>query len=236
MIGVQVATLAGEHDKHRRPDAGLRDVVNLHVVFPVQRFDKSIQLARGDAARSGFVGFLDQREQSVRACALLRRNKYDLRVLHELQMVADLFQKFLFVRFGDRVPFVDAQDHGASFFVRVAGDRRVERKEPLRSVEYQNRHVRHPQMPARHHDAQLFGHQFRLALATDARRIDENIIRSVVRHGFVHRIARGSGDGRDNRALHPGERIEQRGFPYIRSSDDRHLDGTHHLGSFFRLF
>jgi hypothetical protein len=42
-------------------------------------------------------------------------------------------------------------------------------------------------------------------------------------HHFVHRIAGGAGDGRDDGAAGAGERVEQRGFAHVGAADDGDL-------------
>src|ERR1035441_10800945 len=69
--------------------------------------------------------------------------------------------------------------------------------------------MRHADVAARHDDAHLLRHIARLALAADARRVDEDILRALVHHGLVDGIARGSGDGRNDGPLFTGERVER---------------------------
>ena len=63
-----------------------------------------------------------------------------------------------------------------------------------------------------------------LALAADARRVDEDILRALMHDRLVHRVARGAGDRRNDGPLLAGERVQQRRFADVRPADDRHLD------------
>ena len=85
--------------------------------------------------------------------------------------------------------------------MRVAGDGGVEAQHALGGVQHQQHHVRHADVAAGHHDAQLLRHQLRLALAPDAGGVDENVRHAVYHHLFVHRVARGAGDGRNDGAI-----------------------------------
>ena len=63
-----------------------------------------------------------------------------------------------------------------------------------------------------------------LAFAAYAGRVDEHILHAVADHPFVHRVAGGSGDGRNDGALLAGERVEQRRFAHVGAADDGHFD------------
>ena len=58
----------------------------------------------------------------------------------------------------------------------VAGDGGIAAHHALGGVQHQQHHVRHADVPARHDDAQLLRHLVRLALAADARRVDEDVL------------------------------------------------------------
>ena len=60
---------------------------------------------------------------------------------------------------------------------------------------------------ARHHDGELLGHQLGLALAADSGGVDEAVGLAVPLDEFVDRIASGSGNGGNDGASGPGERI-----------------------------
>ena len=64
-------------------------------------------------------------------------------------------------------------------------------------------------MPARHDDAQFLRHLVRLALAANARRIDEDELDAFVLDRFVDGIARGACDRRDDGAFLADQRIQQ---------------------------
>ena len=64
----------------------------------------------------------------------------------------------------DLVPLVDADDQPASAFVRVAGDGGIEPDHALGGIQHQQHHVRHADVAARHHDAQLLRHRLVLPL------------------------------------------------------------------------
>ena len=48
---------------------------------------------------------------------------------------------------------------------------------------------------------------------------------------FVHGVAGGAGDGRNDGALLPGEGVEQGRFAHVGAADDGHLDGLSAAGS-----
>ena len=79
--------------------------------------------------------------------------------------------------------------------VRIAADGGVGRGDSFRRIEDQQSHVRGFQMTPRHHDADLFGHQMRLALAPDAGRIDKPELVAFELDDFIDGIAGGSGNG-----------------------------------------
>ena len=105
------------------------------------------------------------------------------------------------VRFGGhQVPFVDDDDHRAPALVRIAGDGGITGGHAFDRVDDHQRHVGGFQMLARHHDGKLLGHQFGLALAADSGGVDEAVGLAVVLDQFVDRIARGSGNRRNDGA------------------------------------
>ncbi len=85
--------------------------------------------------------------------------------------------------------------------MRVPGNGGVEPEHAFARVHHDDHHVRHADIPARHHDAQLLRHQLRLALAPDARGVDENVLRAVALHRFIDRIARRARNRRNDGAL-----------------------------------
>ena len=56
----------GEQNKSRRPDGGLRDVVDLNRRFDVQGLDETVQLSGCHSFRGGIEDGTDQREQLLR--------------------------------------------------------------------------------------------------------------------------------------------------------------------------
>ena len=94
------------------------------------------------------------------------------------------------------------------------------RRHSLGRVDDQQGYVRGFQVAAGHDHAQLLGHQVRLALAANAGRIDEAKLRALELDHFVHGIAGGPGDGRDNGAGGSGESVEQRGLADVGTADD----------------
>ena len=85
--------------------------------------------------------------------------------------------------------------------------------------------MRHSDVAARHHDAELLRHRVRLPLAADAGGIDEGELDAVAGDGLVDGVARGAGDGRDDGALLSGESVEEGRFAHVRTADDGDLDG-----------
>ena len=92
---------------------------------------------------------------------------------------------------------------------------RVKAEHALGRIQHENGDMRHPQVSPGHHDAQLFGHQLRLALASDTSRVDENEVRSAAFDLFVDRVARGARDGGNNGALFSQKGVEQNGAETI---------------------
>src|ERR1035437_1064578 len=188
---------------------------------------EAVEFAGGDAPRSRVVYLANQLEQLAHSRALLGRKKHDGRVVQKLELVADELFELVFLLPGlalHLVPLVDTDDERAPALMGVAGDGGVERHNALGAVQHEQHDMRHADVAALHDDAHLLRHVARLALAADARRVDQDILRALVDHGLVHRIARGSGDGRNNRPLFTGERVEQGRFAHIRPADDGHLD------------
>src|SRR5271167_128545 len=82
-------------------------------------------------------------------------------------------------RSGDQVPLVDDDDDGAPALVGVSGDGGIAAGDAFSGVDEDERYVGCFKMLARHHDRKFFGHQFGLALAADASRVDEAIDHAV---------------------------------------------------------
>ena len=125
------------------------------------------------------------------------------------------------VLFGERVPLVDGDDDGAPGLDRVARDVRVERRHAFDRVHHDDRHVRPLQTPPRHHDRELLGHLCGLALAPDARRVNEAETLAVTLQERVNGVARRARDGRDDDALLADEPVQERRLPRVRSPDNR---------------
>ncbi len=124
----------------------------------------------------------------------------------------------------DQVPLVDDDDQRPPAFVSVSGNGGVAGGNAFGRVHHQQRDVGSFRVLARHHDRELFGHQLGLALAADARGIDEAIGLAVAFDHFIHRVARGARDGGYDGAIGRSERVQQRGLPYVRPPDDGDLE------------
>ena len=93
--------------------------------------------------------------------------------------------------------------------MRVTGDGGIAGGDAFDRVDHNHRNVGGFQMFARHHNGQLLGHQFGLALAANAGGIDEAVLLAVAFEDLVDRIARGTGNRRDNRTTSAGQRVQQ---------------------------
>ena len=101
-----------------------------------------------------------------------------------------------------RVPLVDADDERSAFFVRIAGDRRVVADDPFGRIDDQKDDVRHPDMtraPSRRSASP--SSRCVLPLRRMPGGIDEVYSTLSSNHRFVHRVARGARDRRDDGAL-----------------------------------
>ena len=107
--------------------------------------------------------------------------------------------------------------------MRVAGDGGVERADAFGRVDHEQRDVGVFEMLARHDDGKLLGHQVRLALAANARRVDKAKTLPVALDDLVDRIASGAGDRRDDRARGSRELIQQRRLADVGMADDGDL-------------
>src|SRR5579883_555334 len=223
---MQGATPIGERDKFRRPDGRLGHVVDL-ALLKAQLFDEAVELAGWNAPRGRFVDLADERKQALDAGAGFGGEERHRGVLQKLELVADLALELIpflpFVSFYF-IPFIDADDDAAAAFVSVARDGGIEADDALGGIEHQQHHVGHADVPAGHDHAQLFGHGFGLALAADARGVDEDVLDAVACDGFIHGIAGGSGDGGDDGPLGAGERVEQGRFADVGAANDRDLN------------
>ena len=102
----------------------------------------------------------------------------------------------------------------------VAADVGVERGDAFGGVEDEERDVGGFEVSASHDDGQLLGHEMRLALAPDSGSVNEAELCTLKLDDFVHRIASGSGDGRDDGAGGAGEGVEQRGLAHVGAAND----------------
>src|ERR1022692_3296575 len=159
--------------------------------------------------------------------AVFSREKHDRRVIEKLELVADPLFEFIPILAGLAlylVPLFDADDERAPALVGITGDGGVQRDDAFGSVQHEEDDVGHADVAARHDDAHLLRHVAGFSLAADARRVDEDILRTLVDHGLVHRIAGSAGHGRHNGPLFAGEGVEQGRFAHVRAADDGHLD------------
>jgi len=108
--------------------------------------------------------------------------------------------------------------------MRVAGDCGIELAHAFGRINDEQRDIRRLQMLARHDDGELFSHQLRLALATDARGINEAKALAVPLDHFVHRVAGGARCWRDDGALRTRKAIQQCGFTDVGVADDSNFD------------
>ena len=81
----------------------------------------------------------------------------------------------------------------------ITGDRGVEGADAFRGVNHQQRDISAFEMLAGHDHRKFFRHQMGFAFAANPCGIDEAKTLIITLYDFVHRIARGTGDGRDNR-------------------------------------
>ena len=101
---------------------------------------------------------------------------------------------------GHRVPLVHNNDDAAAALVRVAADGCVAGRYAFRGIDDNQSYVSSLKMAPGHDDRHLFGHQVGLALAADAGRVDKAQHAAFELNDFIHRIARGAGNRRDNGA------------------------------------
>ncbi len=132
-----------------------------------------------------------------------------------------------------QVPLVDDDDDGASAFVSIACDGSVAGGHTFDGIDDDERNISSFEVLARHDDGQFFGHQFGLALAANSSGIDEAVSLAAVLDKFIDRVARCSGNWRDDGAASPGKRVQQRGLADVGAADDGDLGK---LRSFFFLF
>ena len=65
------------------------------------------------------------------------------------------------------------------------------------------------------YDAELFGHLMGFALSSNSCCVDEDVFHSVADQCFVHRIAGGTRDRRNDGALAPGKSVKQRRLTHV---------------------
>src|SRR5829696_2665992 len=239
----------GEDDEGGRAHADLRQVLDVQARLPAlhgrgrrrraaRRDDalvEGVELRGRDAPVARLVGAQGEREEALDALALQGGDGDDRRPFEELHLEAQVAlerggRAGLLV--GDGVPLVDGEDDRAARVERVAGDVGVERRHALDGVDDDDRHVGALQAPARHQDRQLLGHLLGLALAADARGVDEAEGVPVGLEDGVNRVARRARDGRDDDALLADELVEQRRLPDVRAAHDGEPDLARR---FFRL-
>src|SRR5581483_851358 len=92
---MQFPGACGEHDKRRRTDGGLCEVLDSGLVFPTKQFHKAVQFPSADALRSPLEAFPDQGEQSAGAVAGAGRDERNRGVIQKFQAILDLFEEFL---------------------------------------------------------------------------------------------------------------------------------------------
>ena len=150
-----------------------------------------------------FIRLPDHREQPVHARARLRpkrmRSGAYSRNFSSSRICFDELALVLILR---RVPFIHAQDHRAAFFMRVAGDGGVQRQHSFARIHHQQRDIRHAQMCRRAITTLSFS---AISLVLPLRRMPAVSTNTYSMpscdHAFIHGIARGSGDRRNNGAL-----------------------------------
>src|SRR6185437_13718879 len=107
----------------------------------------------------------------------------------------------------NEVPLIDDDHNGAAAFVRVAADGGVGCGDAFGGVDDEERDVGGLKMAAGHDDGKLLGHEVGFALAADSGGVDDAELLAVVFDDFIHGVTRGSGNGGNDGARGPGERI-----------------------------
>src|SRR6185312_11734848 len=125
---------------------------------------------------------------------------------------------------GNQVPFIDAEDDGASALMRVAGDGGVQGDEAFAGIHDDEHDIGKADVAPSHDDAEFFRHFFRLAFAADASGVDKDEFRSVPFNRFIDCVTGGAGDGGDDGTLASGESVQESGFADVGAADNGNLD------------
>ena len=113
--------------------------------------------------------------------------------------------------------------------MRIARNVRIESARAFGRIDHEEHDVRIFNIFARENDREFFGHQTRLALASDSRRIDKANVAPVIADHLIDRIARRSRNRRNDRPIFPNQLVQQRRLADVRMPNDRNPD-------FMRLF
>ena len=114
------------------------------------------------------------------------------------------------------------------------GDLLILLGQPLRHIHHQQDDIRLVYRLYRPVDRIVFDILFDLALAPDACRIEDGILRPLIDERTTHDIARGAGNRRDDGDIAAGEEIRQCALAGIRLAEDGDPDRLGLLGDFLR--
>ena len=192
------------------------------------RRHEAVELGRRNAAQPVVGDLVDHLEQLRRPLTRLRGDVEDLRVVQELQLLAQLVVELLREVLPaplHQVPLVGGDDHAAAGVLGLSGNRRVLVGGPFGGVHDQHGDVRLLDRAACDEDADHLdlpgpGHA---AGTADAGGVEDAEVPLVPLEQGIHRIPRRPRDGADDGSFFLQQTIDERRLADVGPPDDRDL-------------